>query len=698
MSKQPNTPIEHPVARTNMLQVHWDSESVIRGLMTDSSGGAEVKYQRLPIQRNKGESQEEFYRRVDVDIKRFITTKLGLASTVQNYERVALTKDFVLFFYLGQGASNVEDLITWHKQTGISLSRAISCVLKLKLKISYLDIAARHYDVTLTDSNSDLFIGAREISDNQTNSIVDALKCEVYYSQNDEICLSVHSITFRFDKQHTGLLSTSVGTVAMHKGSTSLLNGTKVSSTVYSDRPYMAFKPSEKQQASAKAHLKGYENSKNYHLTVCLNKIIEILQGVGIDYSPITFQASEVVEDFLTVDIALENELVVIDCFDRYPSAEIKMQFREHLKVAFSASKVIGIEEAPSPHSMKTVGVSYLVINPSSKQNGSSIVVEQNGTALNTFWQALALRLSPKNPWKFDYYTEVKISRFVDELGIVCQGIDVESVSSIEKDGKTVVGELDGNIIKKAKAELWIKESTFHKKRFDFTHCSMGEGEFQVFYARRSEKIHYCSVVDIKIQNGSLQILGTTRWDHESSLIFDRKYPFLKAVTYQRVAGKMIFESLKDQSFILHDKVTGHTLVCYEGIRVPKIIGNCLFDSPERNSKDGIRRFRSGDNNPLPYYLTPKINGQMHRVFVENNGEEGLRYFVASAHAINTTIEKQNLVYTVLVRDRDGQTLDAGAQDITRTFLNSFSYNLLRNNESAKKSVLQKIAEVGMEN
>jgi hypothetical protein len=347
---------------------------------------------------------------------------------------------------------------------------------------------------------------------------------------------------------------------------------------------------------------------------------------------------------------------------------------------------------------METEGVSYLVINPSSKSNGSSIVNQVSGTGLNTFWQALAIALKGKKEALFDYYTTLKISRFVDELSIACQGIDVENVFE-EKDGKLKMIELNGNVIKKAKTELWLKESIFQKRQLNFTHSVMKPGDYQVFYTRRTDDgIHFCSVTDIKIANESLHILGTKRWDKDSAFLFDRQYPFLKSVAGQRHPGKTTFESLKDQSFVLHEKATGNSLIAYESARVPKIIGNTLFDNVERTEAEGVGRYRSGENNPLPYYLTQKIRGQMHRVFVEDNGTEGLRYFVASAQAINATIEKQNKIYAVLVIDQNGDPMNAGEQDITRTFLNSFTYNLLKINESAKKSVLQKVAELSMEN
>jgi hypothetical protein len=692
------TPLEHPVARTNMLKVECKPEEVIEGLMTDSGNGTQVQYQILPYQRQKGESWEDFYRRVDVGIKQFITTKLGATALVQNYERIAITKDSVLFLHLGAGASNVDGLIAWHRDKGITLHKAVALVLKLKLKLSYLASAARHYDLTLTDANSDLFIGAMEIVDNKSHSIVDALKCDVFYSADDEICLSVSSVVYKFDKASTTVLSTAVGSVVMNKSSKQLFNGSKVSATVYSDRPFMAFRLNDKQKATKTAHLKGYGNSKNYHLTICQNKIIEILQNVGIDYHPIVFQANKVGEDFISTEINPENELVIIDCFDRYPNDEIKQQYRQYLIESLCAVKVIDGESAPSAMDLKTTGVSYVVINPSSKSNGSSIVNQATGYGLNTFWQALAISLKGKKPAAFDYYTNLKITRFVEELGIVCQGIDVENVAE-EKDGKIKLIEINKNVIKKAKAELWIKESIFQKRQLSVSNSEMAPGEYQVFYTRRTDDgIHFCSVTDIKISSDSLTILGTKRWDKDSAFLFDRQYPFLKSVAGKRIPGKTTFETLKDQSFVLHEKETGSSLIAYESIRVPKIIGNAVFDNTVRHDGEGIGRYRSGDDNPLPYYLTQKIRGQMHRVFIEDNGSDGLRYFVASAQAINETIEKQNKIYAVLAFDRNGEPMNAGNQGITHTFLNSFTYNLLRNNESAKKSLLQKVAEISMEN
>lgn len=694
--------VQHPSARTNMLKIHWDNESLIKALMTEFYGSLKVLYQRLPIQRAKGESNEAYYTRVDMSIKRFIGQELGLSQSAQQYERISISKDSVLFFYLGNAESNVDDLLEWHRSLGIGLERAIGAILKLRLKISYLEDAQVHSDVRLDDSNSAFYIGAIETADKDAFSIVDSLKFDIYYSNHGEIALSVHSATFRFEKKNLSVLSTDNGSIVFHKGSKRYVDGKKISSTRYSKRPFMEFKPSQKMMDKPQSVNIGYQNCKNYHLTVCLNKIIEILDDIGIDYSPIVFKATSTLDHFLEAEPVLKNDLVIIDCFDRYPDEAFKEQFREHLKEAFGAREVLEVSQAPSAHKMKTQGVSYLVINPSGKANRSSIVNLTTGEAMNSFWQAMAQVRKGTSIDSFDYYTRIKLDRFISEIDIVCQGIDVKSVTKTVTDKNTQMKNiellpLDKNVIKKALSELWIKESVFHQQAIFFDNAAFEPGEYQLFYARKTDdNLQYCAVVDIQAEGQSIKILSSKIWGYEGRVIFDMTYPFLKNALGKR--RSTLFESFYNDGFLLYEKITGHALVSYVSGRVPKIIGNSLFDNVELHHKEGVGRKRSGKENALPYYINPAINKKMHRVFMEDNGREGVRYFVSGAKAIAGKIENQSNIYNAIVFDDSGKMIEPEGSSLANIFFNSFTYDILKNSDSAKKSILRKIVDLFVSN
>lgn len=698
--------LEQPVARTNMLKIHWDQKSVIKGLMNETSGNLRVLYSILPLTRQKNETDSSYFLRADTTIKQFIANQLGASVASSNYERIAISKDTVLFFYLGQASSNVDDLIEWHLKAGIGLEKAISAILQLKLKISYLEDVSVHYDLSLKDANSAFFIAAMETTDKEDTSIVDSLECNVYYSAYDEIAVSVKSATFKFDKKNTTVFAAATGSVSLHKGSETYLNGDRLSATKSSKRPFMEFKLGDGIQTNPRFANSGYQNSKNYHLTACLNKIINELDSIGITYTPIVFQSTGVIENFVTASAKITNDLVIIDCFNRYPSDEIKHQFREHLKSAFNAVAVID-KNAPNAHEMLKEGTSYLVINPSNKKNGSSIANLTSGKYLNSFWQALAASKTKAQP-DFDYYTGVKISRFVDNLNIVCQGIDVKNVTKTVtiKDGnentdnptkEVNLNELKSDIIQKAITELWFKESIFHKNKLNFTKSSMADGDYQVFYCRSTkDNIKVCNVVDITISERGMSITNTRRWDASESIPFDMEHSFLQGHTRDINTG--IFDSLRDQSFILYQKSTGHSLISYSSGRIPKIIGNALFDNIKLYNERGVARASKADDNPLPYYITTTQAGKMYRVFLQDDGIDGVKYFVSGSKPMNAKIDKQSLINNVLVYNENGVKLNALEQSITTVFFNSFTYNILKNKNSAKKSVLQKVAEIGLEN
>ena len=88
----------------------------------------------------------------------------------------------------------------------------------------------------------------------------------------------------------------------------------------------------------------------------------------------------------------------------------------------------------------------------------------------------------------------------------------------------------------------------------------------------------------------------------------------------------------------------------------------------------------------------------MHNVFLENCGQEGIRYFVSKAENPPQKLAKQNLIYNILIFNDDGTKIPPLHKKMTEIFFKSFTYDILNNNEVAKKSILQKIAELYIEN
>jgi hypothetical protein len=92
------------------------------------------------------------------------------------------------------------------------------------------------------------------------------------------------------------------------------------------------------------------------------------------------------------------------------------------------------------------------------------------------------------------------------------------------------------------------------------------------------------------------------------------------------------------------------------------------------------------------------MSKQLHHVFLEDCGQEGVRCFVSKAGQPDTSIEKQNRIQNILVFNEDGSKAFPLKEELTRLFLQSFTFDILNNNEVSKKSILQKVAELYIEN
>jgi hypothetical protein len=303
----------------------------------------------------------------------------------------------------------------------------------------------------------------------------------------------------------------------------------------------------------------------------------------------------------------------------------------------------------------------------------------------NNFFQALAVYQEDNNA-NFDYYTNVKIHRFVEKLPSVTQGIDIEKAE-----------ELDKNVVQKVKTELWLKERVLHHHSIygiKFPHL-----ELVLFFVRRlKNKQTYIAVVEVTTSESGLKITDYKRYDINDKGKFDRHYDYLKR-TFSQSTDSCI-DALYNGGFYLYDKTHKKLLVSYNSDGVPNVIGNAAFDNVERSKvPDGINRKNLPKNCVLPYYITQALRKrQLYHVFLEDCGQEGVRYFVSEAGPPAAKIEKQSRTQNILVFNDNSDKVRPLEEELNALFLQSFTFNILNNNESSKKSIFQKIAEIYIEN
>lgn len=137
------------------------------------------------------------------------------------------------------------------------------------------------------------------------------------------------------------------------------------------------------------------------------------------------------------------------------------------------------------------------------------------------------------------------------------------------------------------------------------------------------------------------------------------------------------------------DKTDKSILYTYTSITRPNIIGNSLFNNYIMHFTDPSKINRRVDlkNNVLPYYMMPKKYENKNLVYIEKIEENIKNYFVSEKAPTNATITRQNLIYTMVVT---GANNNANVK-LSNTFLKSFTFNILKLNESSNSSIFDKI-------
>lgn len=695
-----------PVARTNMLSVIGSIDSVIDRLMLIDRPLGRVCYGIMVCQKEPGERTEQYYRRFDRAIKQYIRIELGLKPSDEvKYSRGRISKSKAIFFYLGTKPSKTEDLLAELEEDSIPVQKAAQVLLSLLIKLDYLEEAAEIYDIQPALYNHEMYVGAF-IRDTKPdgNVIIEALSYEIYYSDFDEISLSLHREVFDCSLIDTFVAEGDPGAIVFRSKKSKYRVNETLNSTKESQRVYMGLTLKSREDEEKKL-LSRYDNSVNFHQTDIQNKIISILSGAGIGHEPIVFCADHVCEEFVNPEESSRDELVIIDGLSCYETVEIKDAFHDHLLTEFSASSVISLEDAPSIETIGKNDKNYLVVNQLKRSKGTSIRTQEEGKELKSFSKAIAKQASQPSI-EFDFYTQAKLERLSKELPCVMQGIDVFKVSKKVKPSEVDIAtpslalkKLNKNVVKKVRNEIWLKEAVFRKKQV--SGFSLPNANLELFYVRRFNLGRryrtYVSVVDVTTGELGVKINSHKRYDDQAAGRFSFEYDFLQPVTMHW--ANSIFEGLRDNHFFIHDKDTGQILNSYHSARVPNVIGNTVFDNVERSrSSDGISRTNKVEETPLPYYLTYSSKGTRYRTFIQDCGTEGARYFVTKQQPAQETMDKQSLTRNVLVFDREGNKLGSLEQPVTAVFFKSLTFDLLNNSESSKKSILQKIAELYVEN
>ncbi|GEM_PF-1688773 len=692
-----------PCARTNLLQLHGDPAVILNKLARHKPGCTQVRAGVVEVPRQANEKHESYYPRVDQSIQDYIRQQLGLsAQTRVRYDRFGAGKDLHAVLYLTESGTSGDDLGAVVDSYQLNTDRVIQSLFKLLLKQSFLETANQHYEIDPVEFNAELYIGLMPWDTNKNgNTIFEALRYDLYFSPTQELCLSLSQSVMECSPvgddssrpvTETGMLMFDWGRKRYQRTARNL------NANQYGQRKYMAFGGDNDK---LKPHQR-YVNSINYHQTDCLNRLERILNQLDIAYKRVTFEATHQVTDFLRELPHTDNPVWLVNAIDNPAlEGEIGCELLSELAVLVGAERLLGPNELPRPDQLHAGSVNYLVLNQESEKKGgkarSSIRVLDTGEVLNSFWEALE-RQQSKVDLRFDYYTEVKQHSFHHEKGVICQGLDLDTDQLSKKKGQGKELRLK---LEKIVQELALKEAVFKHREVSISGACFPPIEVQLFYCRKTKGFNsktqrgqaYIQVLDVTVADDSIRINSARRYDKEDMGEFNFNFPLLVQVVGKE--GVPPFEAIRNGTFLMHDKASKAWMNLYYTDRIPCIIGNNRFDNQQRYDEgEAPTRSNKVESAALPYYCASTHNKQRYGIYIQDNGADGAWFFVSGKNAPEQTIDKQNRVYNAVIYDADGQRVPVLDHPLGRLFFGTFTFDIIKLRESAKKSILQKMVEI----
>lgn len=678
-------------ARTNMLKLPGDLETIIDRLSAPTEGVGHIQAAVVEVTHNSDERTERYYQRVDATIKDFIRQKLGLpASTKVHYSKFNARKGAFGFLYLSAlppEPGQVREVIAKHSLNPLY---AIQALLDLKLKLSFLMDVDKHYEIAPVEFNADLYIGLMLSRTSKDGKFVfDALAYDLFFSKEQELAIKLNRVVMECSATQDAISRsiTDSGELIFDWAGKRFQRTRRFSATTNSNRNYMAFATNNE---NAKAFDR-YENSINYHQTDCINRIERLLNLSGVEFIPVVYEATHQVKAFLEGLPTMSNPLWLLDTVTSDSSDEARLGFISELVDRFGASKVLPADSLPDPTQLNVGTTNYLVLSEKVKtvggsKNGSSIFDTSIDESFNSFWQALAAK--QRNPTaEFDYYTSVKLHRFAQSIGSICQGFNVVATKLPSEAA-----------VEKSLQELALKEAIHKDKAVTINEATLPTMSLELMSCRRDWKENvYIQVLDVSVSGETIKIEQSRRYDDASKGEFNYEFKTLSGTLGK--GDSKPFDVIWNGAFLIRDKETNAWLSAYRTDRIPSIIGNTLFDNQERQDNGMPPSREVGIQiSALPYYLTPTRQKQRHSIFIQDNGTEGAWFFVASNKAANNTIPKQSLVYNVVITNDSGTKVPVLSHPLGEMFFSTFTFDIVKLRESAKTSILQKIVELCLHN
>jgi hypothetical protein len=659
--------LQAPAATTNMWRVPLSDERLVEKLLQAGTGPIHIDYLCRDLPRTKGEATEKYFLRVHSEARKTLRKKLGLPTDAAVQYEFLRVNSMCYFFFLSNKAAGGDSLYNALVAVGVPSHRLVQALIGLRIKIALLEQVAQEYEIDNAYYNSALYLGT-DVYPRKSDGrmLVDTFEARFYYSSNNELVSTLHNQTFLATPETAfqAPVEETVMTIRI-QGNTYLANE-KVDARQYGRKKFMRFQ-------------RGYPGCQNHAHTLVARCVTEVFNRIGVDAVRETFQATDAWDDFVTAATQeVNSKIIIVDNYGSYSSDTAKELVHAQLRKMFAHCEIISAAAIDSYRDLSDEAC-YVFINKKAGRNGSSIVDEASGKCFNTFWQAYQIHRKGVD-CRFDLYTRLKIAHFNERRKIVMQGIDLpEKLPAHDADP------ISSHILLKVRKELWLKQSVLQHQAISGL-SQMPNGHYQLVYIRRPENMFFASTLSCRFADGVLSLSDQTTFDNEDELLFT--FPNLRNI-----------EKLYDGGFYLYDCASRVLLTAYTSARVPQILGNAEFDNVKRfhDAGDTLRKLTAPQENPLPYYVTPRVREQYHHVFLQEAGGD-LRYFVSPKGNPQSVFSTQCRTYNILTWDEDGSPVRQIEQPVTSMYLRSFTDDIVLNGQVSKSSLLVKAARLFLEN
>ncbi len=732
-----------PVARTNLIQLEDTPLSTIRRLLAPISDLYAIDFGLQRFTKIRKEKRRDYHARIHREVKVHLRQTLGLdAKDDVKYELHRLPSGQHVYFYLAPAvarytlahqslSTRIEKVCQQLTANEQSLTRLIQGLFGLHLKMILLEQAADRFSVCPVYLNAVMYLNARldqPVTKKSGTGVMEAFELDVFASEERELAFTLHKRKFLVEPAEELHLALDDDRVWFNTDSGPVKARRKLDAR---DSKLEFFRERS-----------GYGDCQAYTYNVVLNAVVERLTELEIPHTPIPFQATHEVNQFVTdLDEQLTNTLLVVNNgvdFSATQEAYFFNALAAHLPgyqlwpaASLELAQKNRFSELPS-------NTSVLVLNPVDDNASNSIrQLCDDAAEYGNFFAAYDTdRMQPGLRW--DTYTQLKLDRLngwlqQEPLHVALQGMNIDSklleainyideLSKFNPDQYTAdlkkprsrlksAVNLVNSKLRRTKTELWFKESLLTQSHIPLP--SIEAGRYTAFAVRSTDNgTTLLGHVELTSDGNLLSVVnaGVTEGNLEWLAV---EHPALARL-------KKLFTN----SFYLYDHVSDVLLTTYNSVRVPRLIGPSHLDvvdlysfqeqEKKRTERDGIKfsdytitRSAKAELNVLPYLMSPgrSIHDPMtksqkmkhHHAYLQQH-DHGLYVLVSDSQPANPSMARTNLVENLLILDAKGEPLDVFSHPLAGVYLNTFTLDMLKSGDSSKSSIFAKLARLMVEN